>query len=113
LRHVTRSGHNNSMKSKVGIAEFKAHLSEYVRAAQKGKEIIIKDRDTPVAKLVPIDGLRTAPPAIIRATRSMAEFERMIDEAPDPPRIPAEAIDRAIEETRKDVYDKWIAGELT
>jgi prevent-host-death family protein len=111
---VTRSGHNNSMKSKVGIAEFKAHLSDYVRAAQKGKEIIIKDRDTPVAKLVPIvNDLRPAMPPIRRATRSMAEVERMIDEAPNPPRIPAEVIDRAIEETRKDVYDKWIAGELT
>ncbi|HXB68829.1 MAG TPA: type II toxin-antitoxin system prevent-host-death family antitoxin [Candidatus Acidoferrales bacterium] len=89
----------------VGIAEFKTHLSEYVRAAQKGKEIIIKDRDTPVAKLVPIDDARPALPKIIRATRSWAEFERMLDAAPDPPQIPADAIDRAIEETRKDVYD--------
>jgi prevent-host-death family protein len=101
------------MKSKVGIAELKAHLSEYVRAAQKGKEIVIKDRDTPVARLVPIDGLRPAPPAIRPATRSMADVERMLDARPPGPIIPAEAIDRAIEETRKDVYDKWIAGELT
>jgi prevent-host-death family protein len=101
------------MKSNVGIAEFKAHLSDYVRAAQKGKEIVIKDRDTPVARLVPIDDPRPAPPPIIRATRSMAEVERMIDAVPNRPRIPAEVIDRAIEETKKDVYDKWIAGELT
>jgi prevent-host-death family protein len=96
----------------VGIAEFKTHLSEYVRAAQKGKEIVIKDRDTPVAKLVPIDDPRLPPP-IIRATRSMAEVVRMLDARPPFPIIPAEAIDRAIEETKKDVYDKWIAGELT
>ena len=68
------------MKSKVGIAELKAHLSEYVRAAQKGKEVIIKDRETPVAKLAPLE------PAhrflrVIPATRSMAEVERMLDES--------------------------------
>jgi len=101
------------MKSKVGIAEFKAHLSEYVRAAQKGKEIIIKDRDTPVARLVPIDGLRTAPPPIRLAKRSWAEFVRKLEAVPNRPQIPVEAIDRALEETKKDVYDKWIAGELT
>jgi len=43
------------MKREVGIAELKAHLSEYVRAASKGKEIVIKDRDTPIAKLTPIN----------------------------------------------------------
>ena len=101
------------MKSKVGIAEFKAHLSDYVRAAQKGKEIIIKDRDTPVAKLVPIDDPRMAPPPIIRPTRSWADFVRMLEAVPNRPQIPIEAIDRALEETKKDVYDKWIAGELT
>jgi len=98
------------MKSKVGIAEFKAHLSEYVRAAQKGKEIVIKDRDTPVAKLVPVNDLRPDPPAIRRPTKSWADFERMIDGAPIRTQIPAEVIDRAIEETRK---DKWPPDELT
>jgi prevent-host-death family protein len=102
------------MKSKVGIAEFKAHLSEYVRAAQKGKEIVIKDRDTPVAKLVPVDGLHKAPfPGIIRPTRSMEEVDRMLDARPPFPAIPAEVIDRAIEETKKDAYDSWIDGEHT
>jgi prevent-host-death family protein len=110
---VTRSGHNGGMKGNVGIAEFKTHLSEYVRAAQKGKEIIIKDRDTPVAKLVPIDDPRLALPPIIRATRSWAEVERMLDARPPFPLIPAEVIDRAIEETRKDAYDSWIDGEHT
>jgi len=101
------------MKSKVGIAEFKAHLSEYVRAAQKGKEIIIKDRDTPVAKLVPLNGLHPAQPAIRPARRSWAEFVRKLESVPIRPQIPADVIDRALEETKKDVYDKWIAGELT
>jgi prevent-host-death family protein len=40
------------VKKEVRITALKAHLSEYVRAAQKGEEILIKDRDTPVARLV-------------------------------------------------------------
>ena len=100
------------MKSKVGIAELKAHLSEYVRAAQKGKEVVIKDRETPVAKLTPLEPahkfLRVLP-----ATRSMAEVERMLDENPDVPVLPPDLVERIFEDTRKDVFDKWIAGELT
>ncbi|MGA2770006.1 MAG: type II toxin-antitoxin system prevent-host-death family antitoxin [Bryobacteraceae bacterium] len=100
------------MKSKVGIAELKAHLSEYVRAAQKGKEVIIKDRDTPVAKLTPL-GPAYKSLRVIPATRSMAEVERMLDENPDMTVLPPDLVERIFEDTRKDVFDKWIAGELT
>ena len=51
---MTRCGHSGNVPKKVRIASLKAHLSEYVRAAQKGEEILIKDRETPVARLVPI-----------------------------------------------------------
>ncbi|MGA2269269.1 MAG: type II toxin-antitoxin system prevent-host-death family antitoxin [Bryobacteraceae bacterium] len=100
------------MKGKVGIAELKAHLSYYVRAARKGREIVIKDRNTPVAKLAPLE------PAyrllrVIPATRSMAEVERMLDANPSAPVLPPGLLDEIFADTRKDVYDKWIAGELT
>ncbi len=42
------------IKKEVRIAELKAHLSEYVRAAQAGQEVIIKDRNTPIARLTPL-----------------------------------------------------------
>jgi prevent-host-death family protein len=100
------------VKANVGIAELKAHLSDYVRAAQKGREFIVKDRDTPVAKLTPIGLPRPALP-VIRATRSMAEVERMLDAAPHKSRVPDAAIDRAIRENKQDVSDQWISGELT
>jgi len=38
---------------KTGIADLKAHLSEYLRAVRGGEEVVVMDRDTPVAKLVP------------------------------------------------------------
>lgn len=42
----------------VRVAELKSGLSAYLRAARAGKSIVVCDRDTPVAKLVPY----TAPP---------------------------------------------------
>ena len=37
----------------VGIAELKAHLSEYLARVQEGEEIIVADRGRPVARLIP------------------------------------------------------------
>jgi prevent-host-death family protein len=96
------------MKPSVGIAELKAHLSEYVRAAQSGSEVIIKDRQTPVAKLVPIQ----QPPMIgeiRRATRSLAEVQRMLNARPPEPPIPREVFERILEEERADRSDEWLS----
>ncbi len=38
----------------VGIAELKARLSEYLRAVRRGESIAVLDRETPVARLVPV-----------------------------------------------------------
>jgi len=96
------------MKSKVGIAELKAHLSDYVRAAQKGKEIIIKDRDTPVAKMVPILGWKWQP-RIIPASRPV----KGIDEMPGVTVTglqPAD-VEKTLAETRADRLDEWLNSE--
>jgi prevent-host-death family protein len=49
----------------VGIAELKSRLSEYVRAVRDGATVTVLDRNTPVAKIVPIQppGLRVRKPA--------------------------------------------------
>ena len=39
---------------KVGVAELKAELSAYLKRAKAGEEIVVTDRGTPVAMLVPI-----------------------------------------------------------
>jgi prevent-host-death family protein len=36
----------------VNISELKARLSHYVRLVEKGEEVLVKDRDRPVARLV-------------------------------------------------------------
>jgi prevent-host-death family protein len=50
----------------VRIAELKARLSEYLRAVRRGETIAVLDRETPVARIVPVrDGtaLRIRRPA--------------------------------------------------
>lgn len=37
----------------VRVAEFKARLSEYLRAVRKGHDLTIYDREQPVARVVP------------------------------------------------------------
>ncbi len=37
----------------VKVAELKAKLSAYLRAARRGQSVTVCDRDTPVARLVP------------------------------------------------------------
>src|SRR5439155_24487755 len=38
---------------RVGIAQFKARLSEYLRGVRRGEPITLYDRDTPGARVVP------------------------------------------------------------
>jgi prevent-host-death family protein len=38
---------------KVGIADLKAHLSEHLRSVRRGHDILVVDRGTPVARIVP------------------------------------------------------------
>jgi prevent-host-death family protein len=42
------------MSKTVKIAEFKAHLSKYLRAVREGHEVVIHDRDHPIARVVPV-----------------------------------------------------------
>lgn len=43
---------NEAMKT-VKIAELKNHLSEHLRSVEAGDEIIVTDRDRPIARIVP------------------------------------------------------------
>lgn len=37
------------------VAELKAHLSAYLRAARRGQPVTVCDRNTPIARLVPYE----------------------------------------------------------
>ncbi len=59
------------MKS-VKIAELKDKLSEHLRAAEQGEEVIVTDRNRPIARIVPLaagtSGLVIVPPRVPFAT---------------------------------------------
>ena len=62
---VTTRDYHVVMKN-VGIADLKAHLSRHLKSVRRGETITVLDRDTPVARLVPIEstanGLVIHPP---------------------------------------------------
>jgi len=41
---------------RVKIAELKDHLSEHLRAVERGAEVEVTDRDRPIARIVPVRG---------------------------------------------------------
>ena len=80
LAFVTNNGCHVVMK-KVGIADLKAHLSGHLRAVKKGETLIVVERGTPVARVVPAADLRggivTRPPS-----RDLSAAKRMLKALP-------------------------------
>jgi prevent-host-death family protein len=50
----------------VKIAELKDRLSEHLRAVEQGAEVLVTDRNRPIARIVPVSstGLELIPPII-------------------------------------------------
>ncbi len=78
----------------VGVAELKARLSAYLREARRGRSVTICDRDTPVARLVPVD---PSTPLIVRA-RSSAFPSLQAVPLPPPLRRGVDAVALLLEE---------------
>jgi len=61
----------------VNIAEMKARLSHYLRAVRAGEDVVVADRDRPVARLVPYqerDRLRLEIVLAVQPARGLAEL---------------------------------------
>jgi prevent-host-death family protein len=82
---------------RVGVAEFKARLSEYLRAVRKGRELTIHDRDQPVARVVPwaapAGRLQVREPT--RAYRTLGEIAM-----PAPARLRGDVVETLLEDRR-------------
>lgn len=101
------------MTSEVKIADFKSRLSEHLRSVRRGNEIVIKDRQTPIARVVPYEApanrLLTRP-----AAKSFKEVEEMLAARPKKKiKLKPGVLDRAIRETKMDWFDKWMASKST
>ena len=92
------------MKS-VNIAKLKSHLSEYLNEVKGGEEILVRDRDQPVARIIPLarsqdedeELMTLASKGKLRLGEGTLEdsFWNM-----PAPRVPAAALRRVIEQER-------------
>lgn len=78
----------------VRVAELKARLSAYLRAARRGQTVTICDRDTPVARLVPVD----AETALVVRSRSTAFATLQAVPLPPPLRSGVDAVALLLED---------------
>ena len=81
---------------RVRVAEFKARLSEYLRAVRRGRELTIYDRETPIARVVPLrstGALAVREPAVAYATLGDIEL-------PPPLRVDVDVVDLLLEDRR-------------
>ena len=76
----------------VKVAELKARLSEYLRAARRGHPVTVCERDTPIARLVPYRP--TGEPLTVR------EPVRAVHDVPLPPPLgrPVDSLAALLEE---------------
>ncbi|HSF16916.1 MAG TPA: type II toxin-antitoxin system prevent-host-death family antitoxin [Vicinamibacteria bacterium] len=77
--------------TKVGIADLKARLSQYLRRVRRGQTLIVLDRDTPVARIVPYDS--KSPLEVRRATRKPSQLR-----LPPPPENPTDSLKLLLED---------------
>jgi len=92
------------MATEVKIAELKNHLSRYLRSVRKGHEIVVKDRETPIARVVPYKERRERL-EVIPPTRSLQEAAAIIRASRQKPVVSLEDLEEALREERRDRFE--------
>lgn len=84
---------------RVGITDLKAHLSGHLRTVRKGETLLVMDRGTPVARIVPAAephaGLVVRP-----ATRDLQSVKRMLKRLP-PLNLPVDSLTLLLEDRKR------------
>jgi prevent-host-death family protein len=89
------------MKTEVRIAELKSKLSEYLRSVQRGNEVVIKDRETPIARLIPYQE-RPQRLTVRPAIGSLKDLDQMVFRRPKG--LKPGDVDRALKWVRRDRF---------
>jgi len=76
---VIFDSHLMTMNDRVGVAELKARLSEYLRRVRRGESITVLDRETEIARILPLED---ADPLTVRSPSGGAT---RIQDVPLPP----------------------------
>jgi prevent-host-death family protein len=80
--------HHVVMKN-ANVSELKAHLSAYLAKVRKGETVIVCDRSTPIARLVPYESDPTGL-AILAPSRPRSELRKV---RPVRPRRPVDVVE--------------------
>lgn len=84
---------------RVGVADLKAHLSAHLRTVKKGDTLVVVERGTPVARIVPAGdprgGVVTRP-----ATRDLSSVRQSLKRLA-PLRLPVRSLDVLLEDRRR------------
>ena len=88
--------------TEVKIAELKSQLSQYLRLVRNGAEIVIKDRETPIARIVPYDD-RPKRLTIRPATGSLKDLDKLVFRRPKG--LKPGDVDRALQWVRRDRFE--------
>jgi prevent-host-death family protein len=96
---TTNDYHMTMISMTAGVAEFKARLSEYLRAVQRGRHITIQDRDRPIAQVVPYGepGGRIAVRVPVRTYRTLGDIK-----FPPPVKLSIDPVALLLQERRRD-----------
>lgn len=83
---------------RIGVADLKARLSEYLRVARKGGEVVVMDRDQPIARIVPYAATPT-----LQVREPLRQY-RNLGEIPLPPpaNLDFDVVDLLLEDRRKE-----------
>ena len=95
------------MTKSVNIAELKNRLSVYLNEVRAGSEILIRDRDLPIARIIPLD---RDPGSDAELLTLEAQGKVRLGEGPieesfwklPAPRVPLEILRRAVEQEREE-----------
>ena len=95
---MTSVGYHMVMR-KVGIADLKAHLSGHLRTVKKGEVLVVVERGTPVARIVPVadprGGIVTRQPG-----RDLASVKRLLKRLP-PLGVPVDSLAILLEDRKR------------
>lgn len=92
------------MKRTATVVDLKARLSEHLRLVKAGHEVVITERNVPVARLVPLDDSERRSTRRLRLTRAgvirpgTGKLPDLLKKPPAPRQTPAKVVDALLEE---------------
>jgi prevent-host-death family protein len=90
----------------VKIAELKARLSYYLRLAESGEEVVVKDRERPIVRIIgsemPARRLQTTPPSL-----NHAQVREILNQMPRP-KLNRKKVAETLRWMKEDRADRWL-----